>query len=191
MTTKFLKVTLICAMLSLIISCSKESTNNVVGNSDLPYFEYSINGAAAVRVECDKIIFEGQSSKPYSGVLAGFTSTLAQFTFDFPSTATAINKLSPGIYAVREYSSFYSTDSIPFRLTVKVPKTAGVRNYYYSKNPASASEKNEVTKIEKGEIEKGKRVYNVQGSYKVQAKDTANVAVQVTGSYKFKLLLIE
>ncbi|RCH55590.1 hypothetical protein DJ568_06775 [Mucilaginibacter hurinus] len=188
MKRNFYILVILCIMLTAVVSCSK-SGNGPDGSNNggsTPYFEYSIGGDKAIRVNCAEINFSARDGETISGVFATSASNKSTFSFTFPATSAAIEAAGTGDYPVLPFKG-YLDGSEPFEFSLRAPKTAGGTDYYMATEPTAADHKNTVKKIEKGSVESGKQVYWVEGEYKLPAKNADEQTTTITGKYRFKL----
>lgn len=189
MLKKLLWFSMTFCLLFSFYGCKKDDTTNPdpnnPGNTNLPFIEYKI-GSSTVRVDCNEISFEAQAGETFTGVHATSQSTKLSFTFSFPSFAGDVDQLPTGAYPVKSYSGI-SYDTIPFHFSLKAPKTSGGNDYYVSITPSSSAHRNQVSKIEKGDIVNGKRVYWITGQYTLPARNAANDTINISGNYRFRL----
>ena len=179
-----------------LLSCSKsdsssDPTPTTPVTSDSPYFEYQINNATAVHVDCSEIKFEANSGgSTVVTVLATSASTKSTFSFAFYGAAAAIDTVKTGEHPLLAYSNFTSKE--PLHLSVKVPQTTGGSDYYYGLAPSDASHKHTIKSITKAGLENGKQIYWVEGEYKClgQQLPGTNTAT-ISGKYRFKLLTVQ
>jgi hypothetical protein len=186
--TKFFFLGLISLVFLCSCSDSDEEFSRASTTSFSPFFEYQIGSDAAIRVNCSEIKFEGNKDYVHTDVIASSLSVNNTFTFNFPSWTSDMDTVKLGNYPILAYQG-YAYD-IPFHISLKAPKTKGERDYFLSLDASDSSQKNEITKIEKGNIENGLQAYFVGGKFTMKAQNLQSEQATITGSYQFKLLLV-
>ncbi|MCF8242115.1 MAG: hypothetical protein K9J16_12065 [Melioribacteraceae bacterium] len=174
-----------------LTSCDVADSENEPTGEETPYFSYQIKENQAVMVNCEKINFIAESGGDYvQPIFAASASTNSTFSYAFYGSAEIIDTLSTGEYPIIPYTGWAS--QIPMHFSLKVPRTKGGNDFYLTINSDSPEHKHLIDLIEKKGLENGMRVYFVQGSYNLQAKNVVDSdTVNISGKYFFKLLTIE
>lgn len=167
------------------------SNDQITTTNDSPYFTYKIGTANAVTVNCEHIKFESNYGGDHiEPILATSQSTRSTFSYAFYGSSSSMDSVKVGRHPLISYSAFAST--VPMHFSLKAPRTTGSNDFYFAVNSDSQNYYHNITSIEKKNLENGKRVYLVHGSYKLKAQNIVdNEIADIEGKYFFKLLTVE
>ncbi len=179
------------AIVFFLFSCDVTNTGQTDKSKTTPYFTYKINNGNSVEVNCEKIRFEATSGGNYVQALFGQSESInSTFSYAFYGSAAIMDTLEKGEYPLLPYTGWSS--KIPMHFSLKVPKTIGNTDYYLTIESSSGEYKHTIESIKKDDIENGKRVYFISGSYKLKAENIIDEEiVDIVGDYYFKLLTVD
>lgn len=194
---KNLPILLLALFVLGFVSCSKENDPSVTptpGGTTLPYFEYKINNASAVHIDCSAIQFEATNGgSSVKVIVATSASTKATFTYAFYGAASALDTVKAGSHPLLAYTEFVNyANSIAMHISVKVPQTTGGTDYFYGLAPSEATHTHNIKSITKGDVENGKQIYWVEGEYSCKGQQLpSTTTATISGKYRFKLLTVK
>lgn len=193
-TRAFITNILICLIL---VSCSKDETNNDNNRSDsIPQTLHIYFEAANWKreIDCSRLVLTPVDSDGENYyVIASSESTAVTFRFSYPNTATELSKSSHlKKYAVSDFTDL----NAPFQLAMKLPIDAGkidpANGRLVSNAGFSDTEYTEIVKIEPAGKEGEYAVFEIQGRYAFKARivDGAGTGTEnspVKGTFKFRI----